>query len=180
MEKGRPLAQKANYRVPFRRRRDGLTNYRYRDKLLRSGLHRAVVRKSLKSISVQFVEFDPAGDRVVASANALELKKLGWQGSTSNTSAAYFAGLLAGTRAKEKKIGKAVLDIGLQTPSKGSRVFSALKGIIDAGIDVPHGPEILPKDERIKAKVPDFEGFKSKLASHKHHGHEKKTAKKEG
>jgi len=160
-------SQKATYRVPFRRRRDGTTNYRYRDRLLRSGLPRAVVRRSLRSTSVQFIEFDPAGDRIIASANALELKKIGWQGSLSNTGAAYFTGFLAGSRAKSKKVERAVLDIGLQTPAKGSKVFSALKGVLDAGIDIPHGPDILPSDQRIKAKVSDFDGFKQKLLTHK-------------
>jgi large subunit ribosomal protein L18 len=27
-------------------------------------------------------------------------------------------------------------------------VFSALKGILDAGVDVPHGEEILPEEDR--------------------------------
>ena len=44
---------------------------------------------------------------------------------------------------------EAVLDIGLSGSSPGSRVFSALKGMIDAGMDIPHGEEVLPSDERI-------------------------------
>ena len=76
------------------------------------------------STVVQLVVFDPKGDRIIASANALELKKFGWEGSCSNTSAAYFTGYLAGSRAKAKNVEEAVLDIGLGTPSKGSKVFS--------------------------------------------------------
>ena len=162
----RPVSQKPTYKVPFRRRRDGLTDYRYRDKLLRSGLPRAVVRKSLKNTTVQFIEYDPKGDRIVAHANSMELKELGWTGSLSNTTAAYFTGLLAGKRAKNASITNAVLDIGLQTPTKGSKVFSALKGILDAGIHIPHNPEVLPKDDRLKGKITDFESIRKKVQEH--------------
>ena len=159
----RTISQRSNYRVSFRRRRDGLTNYRYRDRLLRSGLPRAVVRKTLTSTIVQFVEFTMKGDRIIASANATELKKFGWQGSTSNTGAAYLTGLLAGSRAKAKSVEKAVLDIGLQSPAKGSKVFSALKGMLDAGIEIPHGSEILPDEARIKGKIADFDSLSKKI-----------------
>ena len=46
------------YKVPFRRRREAKTNYRHRLKLLKSGLPRAVVRKSLKHTTVQFIKYD--------------------------------------------------------------------------------------------------------------------------
>ena len=32
------------------------------------------------------------------------------------------------------------------------RVFSALKGAVDAGIDIPYDPEILPTVDRISGK----------------------------
>ena len=67
------------YKVPFRRRREFKTNYRYRLKLLKSKLPRAVVRKSLKHTIVQFIKFDSEGDQVLATASSIELKKLGWR-----------------------------------------------------------------------------------------------------
>jgi len=157
------------YKVPFRRRREFKTNYRYRLKLLKSKLPRAVVPKSLKHTIVQFIKFDSEGDKVLTTASSIELKKLGWDGSTSNLPAAYLTGLLAGKRAIKQNIESAVLDIGLHPPVKGSKVFASLRGIIDAGISVPHGDEILPDDDRINGKhisdsIPtQFEKVKDKI-----------------
>jgi len=44
------------------------------------------------------------------------------------------------------------LDIGLQTPSPGARVFAALKGVIDTGIAVSHDEGILPDKSRISGQ----------------------------
>jgi large subunit ribosomal protein L18 len=169
------------YKVPFRRRREFKTNYRYRLKLLKSKLPRAVVRKSLKHTIVQFIKFDSEGDQVLATASSTELKKLGWDSSTSNLPAAYLTGLLAGKRAIKQNIDSAVLDIGLHPPVKGSKVFASLRGIIDAGISVPHGEEILPDDDRIHGKhisdsIPNqFENVKGKIQTY----FEKPASKKE-
>ena len=157
------------YKVPYRRRREFKTNYRYRLKLLKSKLPRAVVRKTLKHTIVQFVKFDSLGDLVLASASSIELKKFGWNGSTSNLPTAYLTGLLAGFRAMNQKIDSAVLDIGLHPPIKGSKVFASLRGILDAGVNVPHGEEILPEEDRVAGKhisdttPSDFEKTKNKI-----------------
>jgi large subunit ribosomal protein L18 len=157
------------YKVPFRRRREYKTNYRYRLRLLKSKLPRAVVRKSLKHTIVQFIKFDPTGDLIIASASSVELRNLGWSGSSSNLPAAYLTGLLAGKRAMAEKVDSAVLDIGLHAPVKGSKVFASLRGIIDAGIEIPHGEEILPDENRIAGKhiseatSKDFEKLKTKI-----------------
>ena len=154
---------------PFRRRREGKTNYRYRLKLLKSDLPRAVVRTSLRNTTVQFIDFELVGDRVLASATSKELGKFGWNGSTSNLPAAYLTGLLAGTRALDKQVNNAVLDIGIKVPAKGSKIFATLKGIVDSGVNVPHGEEILPVEDRIKGShindnIPtQFEAVKSKI-----------------
>ncbi|HEC32378.1 MAG TPA: 50S ribosomal protein L18 [Deltaproteobacteria bacterium] len=138
------------YHIKPRRRREGKTDYRKRLALLKSGKTRIVVRKSLKNIRVQFIDYDEQGDRVVASALATELsKKYKWKYSTSTTPAAYLTGLLAATRAKEKGVAEGVLDIGRQLPVKGSKVFAALKGVLDAGITCPHSEDTLPDEERI-------------------------------
>ena len=42
------------------------------------------------------------------------------------------------------------MDMGIHANTKGNRIYSALKGVVDAGIDVPHSPEIFPEDERIR------------------------------
>jgi large subunit ribosomal protein L18 len=144
------MANNPRHRVPFRRRREGKTDYRARLKLLRSGKARLVVRRSLKHTVVQLVSYDESGDRVLASSTTAQLPELGWTGSTGNTPAAYLAGLMAGRRASKAKITEAVLDIGRIRPSKGSKVFAALKGVLDAGVDVPHSDEVLPSEDRIK------------------------------
>ena len=110
-----------------------------------------VVRKSLENISIQFIDFANNCDRTVATANSVELRKLGWT-RTGNLPAAYLTGLIAGKKAKAKKINEAVLDLGLQSKTKGSRLYAALKGVVDAGVNVPHSEEILPSQDRISGK----------------------------
>jgi len=144
------MGNNPRHRVPYRRRREGKTDYRARLKLLRSGKARLVVRRSLKHTVVQLVSYEEAGDRVLASSTTGQLRELGWTGSTGNTPAAYLAGLMAGRRASKVKITEAILDIGRIRPSKGSKVFAALKGVLDAGVRVPHSDEILPSEERLK------------------------------
>lgn len=137
--------------VSFKRRRDEKTNYKKRLALLKSEKARLVIRKSLSNISVQFINFKPTGDETLASAVSTELKKFGWT-KCGNVPAAYLTGLLAGKKAKEKNIKEAVLDLGLQTSTKGSRLYAALKGVVDSGINVPHSKDILPSEERINGK----------------------------
>jgi len=143
------MARGPRYHVEFRRRRQGKTNFRLRKKLIASGQPRAVVRCTSKNTTIQFINFDMQGDMVMAAASTKELTKLGWNKATGNLPSAYLAGFLAGKRAAENGVSRAILDIGLKTPTKGSKVFAALKGILDAGIDVPHSEEILPVEERI-------------------------------
>ncbi len=161
------MATKASDRVPFRRRREGKTNYRYRLKQLKSGKPRAVVRKTLTMTTVQFITYDQAGDKVVAQAESVELKKFGWDPkvSCSNVSAAYLTGLLAAKRAKDQKISEAVLDIGLHSPIKGSKVFATLKGILDGGVELPHGEDVVPEDEYVAKNIDEskFNEIKTKI-----------------
>ncbi len=137
-------------RIPFRRRREGKTNYRRRLNLLKSGKPRAVVRKSLQGITVQLIEYSTTGDRVVACAISKELQKFGWTLNTGNIPAAYLTGFLAGKRAKTKGISAAIIDIGLGTPTPGSKVFASLKGLLDSGLEIPHDNGVLPQEERLQ------------------------------
>lgn len=146
------MATGPRYKVAFRRRREGRTDYRQRRALLRSRVPRAVVRISLRHASVQLVEYDAKGDRIVATAHSRELLDMGWRASTGNLPAAYLTGYLAGKRAKKKGVEEAVLDIGLREPIKGAACFATLKGLLDAGIEVPHSDKILPSEDRVKGK----------------------------
>jgi len=136
--------------VPFRRKREGKTNYKKRIALLKSGRPRLVVRKSLLNITAQLVEYKPEGDKVLVSANSRELLKLGYKMSRGNITAAYLTGMLLGQKAKKKNIKQAVLDIGLNKRVKGSRVYAALKGAVDSGMDLPCSEEVFPSNDRIE------------------------------
>jgi len=146
------MVQGPRARVPFRRRREGRTDYRRRLRLLRSGQVRAVVRKSLNQTQVQIVAYAEHGDRIVVSAVSNELRELGWTGSTGNVPAAYLTGRLAGKRAVAKGLTAAVLDLGIQRPVPGGRLFAAAKGLVDSGVQIPHGDEVVPADARIRGE----------------------------
>jgi large subunit ribosomal protein L18 len=146
------MATGPRYRVPFRRRREGRTDYRHRAALIRSGKPRAVVRRSNKHTTVQFVTYDSLGDRIVASAVSTELVKLGWTHSGDCAPGAYLTGYLAGRRALKKGVEEAVLDIGLREPVKGCAMFAAMKGVIDAGVEIPHDDGMIPSEERVKGR----------------------------
>jgi large subunit ribosomal protein L18 len=138
------------YRIKPRRRREGKTDYRKRLSLLKSGKTRIVVRLSLKQIQVQFLNYTETGDKVVASAIGSDLsKRYDWKYSKSNTPAAYLTGILAGKRAYEVGIKDGVLDIGRLIPVKGSRVFAALKGVQDSGVNCNVAEIKFPDEERI-------------------------------
>ena len=73
------MATGPRYRVPFRRRREGKTNYRTRRALVLSRVPRLVVRLSLKNAIVQIIESESIGDKVIVSAHSRELAKTyGW------------------------------------------------------------------------------------------------------
>ncbi|MFX0182557.1 MAG: 50S ribosomal protein L18 [Candidatus Hodarchaeota archaeon] len=146
------MARNARYRVPFRRRREGKTNYHLRRKLVQSNSIRTVVRLTNSHVIVQFVEARINGDVTLSAAHSRELKDYNWNGATSNLPSAYLVGLLAGLKAKKTGITKAILDIGLNPPIYGSRIFSALKGIVDSGLEVPHSDKIFPEDTRLKGQ----------------------------
>jgi len=144
------MATGPSYRVAFRRRREGKTDYQQRRGLVFSRLPRLVVRGSLRNVTAQIVKAEVKGDRVITLAHSGELaKKYGWLGDAGNISAAYLTGLLCGFKAVSQGIDEVVLDTGLNYPSKGSRIFAALKGALDAGLTLPFDNEKLPDEKRI-------------------------------
>jgi large subunit ribosomal protein L18 len=147
------MATGPRYRVPFRRRREGKTNYRLRRALVLSRMPRLVVRLTLKHVIIQITEAEAIGDKVLVSAHSNELKKkYGWLNNCGNIPSAYLTGLLCGLKAMASGVDKAFLDVGLHVPSKGTRVFAALKGAVDAGVDVPYSEDIIPDEDRISGK----------------------------
>ena len=128
------MAKGPKYRVAFRRRREGKTNFGRRLKLIKSRRNRLVIRCSLKHITVQVSESQIKGDKTVVYAYTKQLvKEFGWLQSTSNLPASYLTGYLAGLRAKKMKIEDAILDVGILVHNE--RVKAAFLGFIDAGIE---------------------------------------------
>lgn len=146
------MATGPRYKVAFRRRRENRTDYYARRRLLTAREPRAIVRRSNKNITIQFAEFGMEGDKVIATASTKELKGMGWDYSCSSIPAAYLVGYLAGKRAIKAGIEYAVLDIGMQKVQPGGVLFATVSGMTDAGLEIPHGEDVLPDEERINGK----------------------------
>ena len=157
---------KHDYVPVYRRRRMGATDYRARKKIITSSVPLLAVRVSSKNVTAQFIKPRTEGDEVVSSAHSRNLKKLGWKGSSKSVPACYLLGLLAGKRAKEQGIEKAYLYNGLSSFVSGSRVSALVKGVKDAGVEVPMSDEVAPSEDRITGKA-TAEYAKSLLAEDK-------------
>jgi len=127
--------------------------------------YRFIVRLTNSDVICQIAEAKIAGDRVISCAYAHELSDYGMPISLKNYPAAYATGLLVARRVLKKlkldskyqgntgNVGEdynveeltdgprpffALLDVGLRRTTTGSRVFAALKGAVDGGIEIPH------------------------------------------
>ena len=111
------------------------------------------------------------GDQVVCAAYAHELPRFGVKVGLTNYAAAYCTGLLLARRLLQKfKLDsiykgaeeitgdqffqeeqddqpgtfRCFLDVGLARTTTGARVFGAMKGASDGGIDIPHSTKRFP------------------------------------
>ncbi|GKV36181.1 hypothetical protein SLEP1_g44341 [Rubroshorea leprosula] len=126
--------------------------------------YRFVVRFTNKDIIAQIVSANIAGDMVLAAAYARELPCYGLEVGLTNYAAAYCTGLLLARRVlkmlemddeyqgnveatgedfsveptENRRPFRALLDVGLIKTTTGNRVFGALKGALDGGLDIPH------------------------------------------
>ncbi len=152
-----------------RRRREGRTDYVTRMHLLKSNKHRLVIRKTTNYIIAQIIETKNLQDFTRAFFNSSELKKFGLKSGLKSTMAAYLTGYALGKKALKENIKEAILDIGLQTSTKGSRIYALVKGVIDSGLEIPCDKKMLPKQERLEGKnlksdpIKLFDEIKSKL-----------------
>jgi large subunit ribosomal protein L18 len=146
------LATGPRYKVPFRRRREGKTNYHVRYKLILSKKPRLVVRKSNGNMNLQLVVAELMGDKTLLTVTSKEIKDYGYTMSTGNLPAAYLTGLLFGKKMLALGITQTIADIGLHASTKGGRIYATIKGVVDAGVKMPHSPEIFPEDERIRGE----------------------------
>nr|CAG4645677.1 EOG090X09YS [Lynceus sp. MCZ IZ 141354] len=146
--------------------------------------YRLIVRFSNKNIVCQVAYARIEGDVIVCAANSHELPRYGVKVGLSNYAAAYCTGLLLARRLLKKfKLDsiyqgctdvkgtdynvedvddgpgafRAFLDVGLARTTTGNRVFGAMKGAVDGGIDVPHSekrfPGFDPESKKLDAEV---------------------------
>lgn len=125
---------------------------------------RLVVRKTGSKIICSIIKAFIEGDRVVATADSTELKNYGINFGLTNSFAAYATGFLCARKAlsnngldkiyqpnmdcgeykvtedvdEDHKAYKAYLDLGLSRATNGAKVFTAMKGASDAGLQIPH------------------------------------------
>jgi len=148
--------------------------------------YRFVVRISNRDITCQIFSADMTHDVCFLAAYSHELPRYGVKVGLTNYAAAYCTGLLLARRVN-KKLGleyegakavdgaefhveadpdgkapfKALLDVGLRRTTTGAKVFGALKGACDGGLDIPHN------DRRFPGTKKDGEDFKADPAVHK-------------
>ncbi len=156
------MATGPKYVVDFRRKREGKTNYKKRLALLKSNLPRLVVRISNRYVMCQLIDYRPEGDYILSTSTSKELSKFGWTAAASNLPSAYLTGYLCGKRVLKRGTKKAILDIGFREVVRGSKIFAALKGLVDAGLQIPHNPDVFPSEDRLFGSHID-ESLKSKV-----------------
>ncbi|CAI0544340.1 unnamed protein product [Linum tenue] len=125
--------------------------------------YRFVVRFTNKDVVAQIISSTIAGDNVMAAAYSHELPRYGLEVGLTNYAAAYCTGLLLARRVlkmlemdqeyegnveatgedysvepTDRRPFRALLDVGLVRTTTGNRVFGALKGALDGGLDIPH------------------------------------------
>ena len=138
------------YSKILRRLREEKTNYRRRRAMLMGKRDFVTVKISNENTQVQIHKPELAGDKVVASAHSRFLLSKGWKGSRKSISAAYLTGYFAGKKASLKGVKDAILYTG--TSRYTQRIGAALKGAIDAGLQIPADPEAFPSEDRIKGE----------------------------
>ena len=116
-----------------------------------------------ENTQVQILKPGMTGDKVIASAHSRYLLEKGWKGSRKSVPAAYLTGYLAGKKALGKGAKDAILYTG--TRKYTQRMAAALKGIIDAGVQVPASKETFPSDDRINGEHLTVKNDISKMKS---------------
>lgn len=131
----------------LRRLREEKTNYRKRKTMLMGKQDYITVRISNENAEIQIHKPEMAGDKIVASAHSRYLLSKGWKGSRKSIPAAYLTGYLAGKRAISKGSSSAIMYSGTRRYTQ--RMAAALKGVVDAGMQVPSDSETFPPEQRL-------------------------------
>jgi large subunit ribosomal protein L5e len=133
--------------------------------------YRLIVRLSNKDIVCQVAYAKIEGDKIIAAAYSHELPNYGIKVGLTNYAAAYCTGLLLARRLLTKlnlhevytgnedvngdeynvesidgspSAFRCFLDIGLARTTTGARIFGALKGAVDGGLEIPHSMKRFP------------------------------------
>jgi large subunit ribosomal protein L18 len=151
------------YSKILRRLREEKTNYRKRGTMLMGKRNFITVNISNQNSQVQILTPGMTGDKVVSSAHSRYLLEKGWKGSRKSVSAAYLTGYLAGKKALNQGAKDAILYTG--TKRYTQRMAAALKGVIDAGLEVPANEETFPSEDRINGEHLTVKNDISKMKS---------------
>ena len=108
------------------------------------------VQISNENTQVQIHKPELTGDKVISSAHSRFLIEKGWKGSRKNIPADYLTGYFAGKKALEKGATSAILYSG--TRKYTPRMAAALKGITDAGVEIPADEKTFPTNDRINGE----------------------------
>ena len=138
------------YTKMLRRIRENKTNYNRRKNMLMGHKDFVTVQISNENTYVQIHKPELTGDKVISSAHSRFLIKKGWKGSRKNIPAAYLTGYFAGKKALEKGATSAILYSG--TRKYTPRMAAALKGITDAGVEIPADEKTFPTNDRINGE----------------------------
>jgi len=151
------------YSKILRRLREEKTNYRKRGTMLMGKRDFITVNITNENTQVQILTPGMTGDTVVASAHSRYLLEKGWKGSRKSVPAAYLTGYLAGKKAMGKGAKGAIMYTGTRRFTQ--RMSAALKGVIDAGLEVPADPETFPIESRINGEHLTVKNDVSKIKS---------------
>jgi len=151
------------YSKILRRLREEKTNYRKRGTMLMGKRDFITVNITNENTQVQILTPGMTGDTVIASAHSRYLLEKGWKGSRKSVPAAYLTGYLAGKKAMGKGAKGAIMYTGTRRFTQ--RMSAALKGVIDAGLEVPADPETFPIESRINGEHLTVKNDVSKIKS---------------
>jgi len=139
-----------------------------------SSRYRMAVRITNRDVICQVIQPKIVGDHTICAAYSHELAKFGVEVGLTNYAACYATGLLCARRLLTKlKLHEqyegcaeadgemflvehedgarpftCVLDVGLTRTTTGNRVFGALKGAVDGGLNIPHSEKRFPGYDR--------------------------------
>ena len=139
-----------SYVHTLKRIRTHKTNYRKRQALLVSKQDFVTIKITNQNVIAQVLKPEIRGDIVRVSTHSRELRRYGWKGSLNSLPACFLVGLVLGRKALEKGVDKAILYIGNKPFT--SRIAACMKGIVQAGINIPISSESYPTEHRLNGQ----------------------------